>query len=178
METEDLTMEEFDQKYDWRFRFRERQLMDCSWIMPTIQAFHKEQIALASLNIDHARDVFRRRVGVRGFRLALMCMCLWEKPNKKQLEKCKEFIWWWMHQDIKCMMNLWGQKYNDQADTTPKLVQRSVYDALADQFDANDVYVVCTKQGIKSPVRNICYNWKKLGYIEQTAKNMYKKTKK
>lgn len=178
METEDLTMEEFDQKYDWRFRFRERQLMDCSWIMPTIQAFHKEQIALASLNIDHARDVFRRRVGVRGFRLALMCMCLWEKPNKKQLEKCKEFIWWWMHQDIKCMMNLWGQKYNDQADTTPKLVQRSVYDALADQFDANDVYVVCTKQGIKSPVRNICYNWKKLGYIEQTAKNMYKKIKK
>ena len=76
------------------------------------------------------------------------------------------------------LMNLWGQKYNDQADTTPKLVQRSVYDALADQFDANDVYVVCTKQGIKSPVRNICYNWKKLGYIEQTAKNMYKKIKK
>lgn len=169
--------DDFDKEIDWRFKFRERQTLDCSWIMPTIDAFHKEQMAKAALDIDKARDVFRRRVGVRGFRLALLCMCLWQKPKKSDLEKCRGFIDWWMHRDIENMLKLWGAKYNEQADTAPKLVQRTVFNEVPETFNRNDVYVVCMKQGIKTPVRRILFDWKKLGYCEQVDKDTFKKKK-
>lgn len=170
--------EDFDKEVDWRFKFKPRVTMDCSWIMPTIDKFHKDQMAKAALDVDKARDVFRRRVGVRGFRLALMCMCLWEHPKKNDLDKCAEFVRWWMDRDLECMLKLWGKKYNDQADTAPTLVQRTVFDELGDTFSKNDIYVVCMKQGIKSPIRRITYDWKKLGYIEKVDKDIYKKLRK
>lgn len=173
----DVADENFDKEVDWRFKFRERQTFDCSWIMPTIDKFHNEQMAKAALDVDKARDVFRRRVGVRGFRLALMCMCFWKKPNKRELDKCATFVDWWMHRDIENMLKLWGAKYNEQADTAPKLVQRTVFDQMPQTFGRSDVYIVCTKQGIKTPVRRIIFDWKKLGYIEQIDKDTFKKKK-
>ena len=167
--------DDFDKEIDWRFKFKDHKTVDCDWIMPTIDAFHERQMKQAALDIDKARDVFRRRVGVRGFRLALMCMCLWERPKKCDLEKCAKFIDWWMEKEMESMLKLWGEKYNEQAETSPKLVQRSVFNELPKEFNRNDVYVVCIKQGIKTPIRRILFDWKKLGYVEQLNKDMYKK---
>lgn len=169
--------DDFDKEIDWRFKFRERQIVDMDWIMPVINEFHKEQIKKAALEYDKARDVFRRRVGVRGFRLALMCTCLWEKPTKANLEDCKKFVKWWMERDLESILRLWGNKYNEQADVQPNLQKRSVYSELAEKFSRNDVYVVCQKQQIKTPIRNILYGWKKYGYIEQLDKETFKKKK-
>lgn len=177
LDLESVNDDDFDKEIDWKFRFRERRLVDLSWIMPVIQKFHKEQTQIAAKDIDRARDVFRRRVGVRGFRLALICVGLWENPRPSDLEKCKSFVWWWMHKDIECMLKLWGAKYNEQADVSPVIVQRSVFDTLEECFTKNDVYVTCLKQGIKTPVRRIIFDWKKLGYIEQQDKEHFKKRK-
>ena len=166
---------DFDKEIDWRFKFRQRKLVDMSWIMPVIDKFHREQVRLAAKDVDKARDVFRRRVGVRGFRLALLCTCLWANPRKSDLEKCKEFVSWWMEQDLNGMMQLWGQKYNEQADVAPNLSQRSVFASLGETFTRSDMYVVCTRQGIKSPLRQIIYDWKKFGYIEKIDKDTFKK---
>lgn len=169
--------EDFDKEVEWKFTFKDRKEVDMSWIMPTIDAFQKEQMAIAAKDVDEARDVFRRRVGVRGFRLALICMALWENPRATDLEKCKKFVDWWMHKDIESIMGLWATKYNEQMQTNPIMVQRSVYDQLNETFTKNDVYVVCTKQGIKTPIRRIIFDWKKLGYIEATDKENFKKKK-
>lgn len=174
--TEDA--EQFDKEVDWRFQFREKQLVDMSWIMPTIDKFQEEQMAESLKDIDRARDVFRRRVGVRGFRLALLCTCLYKKPKKSDLEKCKEFVWWWMHQDIENMIKLWGAKYNEEADTAPNLTQRTVYSELGDTFTRNDIYAVCMRQGIKTQIRRIVHDWKKQGFIEAIDKETFKKVKK
>lgn len=167
--------DDFDKTIDWRFKFKERKLIDMSWIMPVIDEFHKEQMRLAARDIDKARDVFRRRVGVRGFRLGLICTCLFAKPSKKDLEKCKEFVNWWMHKDIDAMLKMWGQKYNEQADDTKVFVQRSLYSSLSETFSRNDIYVACMKQGIRTPIRRIVFEWKKLGYIESIDKENFKK---
>lgn len=175
---EDLAMvsdEDFDKEVDWRFKFKEKKTVDMNWIMPVIDNFHKRQMKLAAMDIDKARDVFRRRVGVRGFRLALLCTCLWENPKKSDLEKCKVFIEWWMEKELESMLKLWGAKYNEQADTTPKLVQRSVFTELPAVFSRTDVYTVCIKQGIKTPIRRILFDWKKLGYVIQEDKDTFKK---
>lgn len=177
LDVESVNDDDFDKEINWKFKFRDRKEIDMSWIMPTIEKFHKEQMQKAALDIDRARDVFRRRVGVRGFRLAMICHGCWENPRPSDLEKCKAFIWWWMHKDLECMLKLWGAKYNEQTDVSPIMVQRNVYSSLEEEFTKNDVYVVCMKQGIKTPVRRIIFEWKKLGYIETQDKEHYKKKK-
>lgn len=174
--TEDA--EQFDKEVDWRFEFREKQFVDMSWIMDTIDKFQEEQMNESLKDIDRARDVFRRRVGVRGFRLALLCTCLYKKPKKTDLDKCKEFVWWWMHQDIENMIKLWGAKYNEEADTAPNLTQRTVYSELGETFTRNDIYAVCMRQGIKTQIRRIVFDWKKQGFIEPIDKENFKKIKK
>lgn len=177
-EVQTVSDDDFDKQIKWRFKFKERKTVDASWIMPTIDEFQQEQLSKAVLDVDRARDVFRRRVGVRGFRLALICMCLWDKPRQQDLEKCKSFVRWWMERDIENMLKLWGEKYNAQTESAPKLAQRTVFNELPDKFNRNDVYVVCMKQGIKTPIRRIIFDWKKMNYVEQQDKDTFIKKKK
>ena len=170
-----ISPDDFDKEIDWRFKFRDRKTVDLSWIMPTIDAFHKRHMEKAALDIDRARDVFRRRVGVRGFRLALMCECLYKTPRQKDRERCKDFIDWWMERDLEMMLKLWGARYNEQAEVVGRQFQRQVFEVLGPEFTKTDVYTACLRQGIKTPVRQIVYKWRQLGYIESTGKDNYKK---
>lgn len=170
-----ITDDNFDKEVNWRFNFKPRREVDMSWVMPTIDKFHREQMELAARDVDRARDVFRRRVGVRGFRLGMLCYSLWESPRSSDLQKCLPFIDWWMHRDIECLLELWGDKYNKLTDVAPHVVQRTVFDALPSSFTRADVYSVCVQQGIKTPVRRIIYDWKKLNYVTQQDKEHFKK---
>lgn len=175
---EDLMLvkdDDFDKEIDWQFKFRERKEFDCSWIMPTIDAFHQEQTKLAALALDRARDVFRRRVAVRGFRLALLCMCLWETPRKQDLEKCKAFIDWYMHRDIEEMLRLWGEAYNNLDNNVGNIRQKNLYNELPETFTRNDVYTLCVKYNVKTVVRRIIFEWNRLKVIEKIDNNTYRK---
>lgn len=172
---ETVSDEKFDEKIDWKFKFRERKTVDCSWIMPTLDAFQREQMEIASLNQDRARDVFRRRVGVRGFRLAMLCTCLWEKPTRRNLKDCCKFIDWWLHRDLENMLKLWGEKYNEIGSTAPQLSQRNLYGSLPKEFSKSDLYAACVKAGVKTPLRRIIFDWKKIKAIEQKGNDKYEK---
>lgn len=176
-----LSDEEFEKEIDWRFKFKEKQEVDLSWIMPTIDAFQKEQCDNAALCYDRARDTFRRRVGVRGFRLALLCTTLYPKVGKKEKDIIIKFVYWWMHQDIECSMRLWGKKYNDVVEnaTVESLRNRDVFAQLKDEFSLDDLYVVCKREGIKTRLKQIIYQWKNGKHIEVVVKGkLFRKIKK
>ena len=64
-----------------------------------------------------------------------------------------------MDNDIENMMRLWGKAYNDIAQDTPNLPQKSLFQSLADEFSKEDVMTQCMRLGIKTPVRNITSQW-------------------
>lgn len=169
--------EEFDKEVNWRFNFRPKKRVDMGWLKATIDDFLESNRKKASLDFDKARDTFRRRAAVRGFRLGILCTALWEKPTRTQLEKCIPFIRWWMDNDLESTLELWGAQYNNAVEDTPNLAQRNLYQNLGAKFTKNDVYVLCMKQGIKSPVRQIIYQWVKLGYVRKLSKNEFEKVK-
>lgn len=133
--------------------------------MPTINKFHTEQLNKAARDVDRARDVFRRRAAVRGFRLALMCYGLFEQPRAIDLQNCCKFVDWWMHIDLECTLKLWGKKYNEATEVVEVVCQKSLFDSLGDSFTREDVYTSCVKMGIKTPVRRIIHEWTKIGCI-------------
>ena len=175
---EHLDQEEFDKTVPWRFKFKPRQTVDMDWIMPTINEFHEEQVKRASLDLDKARDVFRRRVGVRGFRLALLCTALYPTLNSRAMDTIRSFVAWWMQVDLENMLKLWGAKYNDVAEVEPHLYNRNAFKSLKDTFTKSDLLAVMKQQNIKSKIYNVVYQWKKEGYIEAIGKDEYKKKKK
>ena len=173
--------EEFDNQVDWQFKIKEKQEVDLSWVMPTIDKFQKEQCDQAALAYDKARDTFRRRVGVRGFRLALLCTTLYPKVGAREKKIICDFVNWWMHQDIECTLQLWGKKYNDIVDGVKpvNISQRNVFAQLKDEFTMDDLYVVCKKEGIKTRLRQIIYQWSQGKHIETIEKfKRYRKVKK
>lgn len=173
--------EEFDNQVDWQFKIKDKQEVDMSWIMPTIDKFQKEQCDQAALAYDKARDTFRRRVGVRGFRLALLCTTLYPKVGVRERRIICDFVNWWMHQDIECTLQLWGKKYNDVVEGVKpvNISQRNVFAQLKDEFTMDDLYVVCKKENIKTRLRQIIYQWSQGKHIETIEKfKRYRKVKK
>ena len=176
-----LSDDEFDNQVDWQFKIKDKQVVDMSWIMPTIEEFQKEQCEQAALAYDRARDTFRRRVGVRGFRLGLLCTTLYPKVGVRERRIICDFVNWWMHQDIECTLQLWGKKYNDVVDgiKAVNISQRNVFAQLKDEFTMDDLYVVCKKEGIKTRLRQIIYQWSQGKHIETIEKfKRYRKVKK
>ena len=172
-EAQMLSDDEFDEQVDWHFQIKEKQEVDLSWIMPTIEKFQKEQCDQAALAYDKARDTFRRRVGVRGFRLALLCTTLYQTVGKKEKKIICNFVDWWMHQDIECTLQLWGKKYNEVVENANQgnISQRNVFKQLKDEFTIDDLYVVCKREGIKTKLRQIIWQWKEGKHIEVIVKN-------
>ena len=170
--------DDFDKEVDWQFKFKPRQIVDMSWIMPTINAFEKEQCDQGLLAVDKARDAFRRRVGVRGFRLALLCTALYPKMNNRAVETIKQFVMWWMHVDIENMLKMWGAKYNEQNTHLPNLYNVNVFNSLKEEFTKNELLVVMKQQQVKSKVSNVIWQWSKYGFIEKQGDDKFKKTKK
>lgn len=165
----------FDNEVNWRFKFRERRTVNMEWLRPTIEDFLEVNLKRAALDLDKARDVFRRRAAVRGFRLGIICHALWERPRESDLRKCIPFIRWWMDEDLESTLKLWGARYNSATEDAPTLPQRSLFSTLSQAFTKNDVYAQCVRQGIKTPVRNIVHQWIKLGYVKRSGKNEYEK---
>lgn len=173
--------DEFDKQVPWRFVIKPKQEVDISWIMPVIDAFEKEQCDKAGLAVDKARDVFRKRVGVRGFRLALLCTTLYQNVTNREKLVISRFVAWWMRQDIENSLKLWAQKYNEVAEPEKGFYNRNVYAQLKDTFTLDELYVVCKKEGIRTRLRQIIYQWKRSGYIEEQREDdavLYKKVNK
>lgn len=174
--TVDTTSEaDFDKEINWRFHYRRRQEVDMSWILPTINNWLEDQRKKAAKELNNARDVFRKRVAVRGFRIGMICCALWDKPRKSDLEKCIPFIEWWMEQDIESSLSLWGERYNIETQDTPTIPRKSIFNEIPEEFDSQAVYIACTRQGITYPVRKIISQWKQNGLVKKLEKNKWQK---
>lgn len=159
----------------WRFHFRERKTVDMTWLKPIIVAFNKKHMDIAGRDMDEARDVFRRRVAVRGFRLGLLCYALWENPKPSDLNKCIPFIEWWMEQDIEHSLKLWGARYNQDVQVGPTLTQKPVYSLLKDEFTKEDVYTALRQCGRNTRVDVTVSRWIKMGFAKKVKKNTWQK---
>ena len=168
----------YDENVKWKFVYKPRKELDMEFLRKTITDWLENTRIDASLAEDKAKDVFRRRVAVKGFRLGMVCMCCYANPKKKEQEVIKNFVRWFMDRDLDESLKFFGSKYNrlqEEAKVETRAHQ-SLFDALPEEFTKNDVIAQCIKQGIKSKVKNIIWRWKNDKAITKTGNNQYKKT--
>jgi hypothetical protein len=131
------------------------------------------------LTLNPARDVFRRRAAVKGFRLALMCHGLYQNVGKKEQQVIIDFVKWFCAVDLENSLYQFGQRYNELQDkAVAKKVPRSkVFDKLPETFDKNDVRIKLQREGVRSSVKQVIYLWHQSGLIEKHG-DTFKKIKK
>lgn len=171
--------ENFDKEVPWKYDFKPLQYVDISWIVPTCNQFQKEQCRKAQIDSDEARDTFRRRVGDRGKRIALLCTQLYQKSmTQKDKEQCAKWIKWWMEQDLDAICKTFGEQYKQaiQDSALPDGTKyKTIIERLGDEFDASDVRRVADILGYKNATKMIIKNWIKAGVVEKFAKGKWRK---
>lgn len=167
-----ITEKDFDENVPWQYQFRDRQTIDLKWMFKPIIKWLEKQRILALKSNDSARDTFRKRIGVKAFRLALLSYALWPKVTKKEKKIIKDFALWFADLDMMKELKTWGEKYNDfdaqnsnYTRTTTKF--SSLWDSLGDRFSKEDVVFNAKSQDIKSRPNVIINVWKNSNLIEK-----------
>ena len=169
----------FDKEVPWQYDFKPLQYVDISWIIPTCNEFQKEQTRRAQIDSDFARDTFRRRVGDRGKRIALLCTQFYNKPmTDKDKALCAKWIKWWMEQDLEAICKVFGEKYMQAIQETalPDGTRgKTILERLPEEFSAGEVRRVADILGYKSQARLLIHNWLKANVIEKLDKEHWRK---
>lgn len=133
------------------------------------------QQKFAAVTKDLTRDTFCRRSAVIGFRAGMLAFYLWGEDFKSSVVRAKvvKFAQWVAN----CCLRQFLLRFNLQAEDTSTFRYREVFDKLPDEFDAKKVASVAASLSVKSPAKNIIYNWNLVGAIEK-EKKIYKKVKK
>ena len=172
-ELEDIKKEEFDAVVPWQYEFQPFEHVDLSYIYPTLLQWLEEERIKAASTLDEARDVFRKRAAVKGFRLALLCHGLYGNVGKKEKQVITDFVRWFCMVDLSTSLCLFGERYNELQQRVKKGVVRwgDVFNKLAETFTRADLRVALQRSCIKTPLKVVLSLWTKNGLIENEGEN-------
>ena len=175
----DASASDLDKLMAEQYEFQPFEHVDLSYIhKPLLDWLEEERIQSAS-TLNEARDVFRRRAAVKGFRLALLCHGLYANVGKREQQIITNFVKWFCAVDLRNSLYQFGQRYNELQQNTKKagILHSPVFEKMADEFTKDDLRVALQRAYIKSPVRVVVSLWHKNKLIEKRG-DVYVKIKK
>ena len=153
-------------------------LIDTPRLRKAIEAWVEEKRVEAAKDIDHVKDIYRKRAAVIGFRCGVIFHLLSGKD--KESKACLDFALmmaeYCLSQQIKVFGEALRNEYVSAQDECQRYgVNHSVFDQLAPAFSREDLKALkhdCSDSGI----RNIIMRWKRDGWIEPIDRNHWQKT--
>ena len=183
-EVEDMESEVFVKEVPWRSQFKERQRVNMSWLFPSLKKWLEKNRVAAMKDMDYARDTFRRRTAVKGFRLAMICTQCWTDFREKQQQIVEDFVLKWMDYDLEQALNLFGAQFNENIEKNVEIARKtgfdSVFSSLPDVFTQGDVRVRLQQEGRRTPLKAVISLWKTQNLVtcslDESNSKVYTKT--
>lgn len=179
------SLEEFDKKFSWNFKVKERSDRDLSYLHPDLLKWLEAKRKEAVKAENDALYDFSKRSANKGFRAGIVANELWgNKRDKNTMKKVQNFCNWWTEVEQFGTLSVFGASYNeDNAEVRKELLRRSmqnvdIFEMLADTFTFSDVEVARTKTRKATPARNIIHLWIKEGFVKKIEKGKWQKIKK
>ena len=153
-------------------------LVDVPRLRKAIEAWVEEKRVEAAKDIDHVKDIYRKRAAVIGFRCGVIFHLLSGKD--KESKACLDFALmmaeYCLSQQIKVFGEALRNEYVNAQDECQRYgVNHSIFDQLTPAFSREELKALksdCTDSGI----RNIIMRWKRDGWIEPIDRNHWQKT--
>lgn len=165
----DIKSEDFDNVVPWQYEFQPLEYVDLEYIYPVLLDWLEKERIKAAETLNPARDVFRRRAAVKGFRLALLCHALYNTIGKKERETIIEFVKWFCTVDLHYSLYQFGQRYNELQNNVTKqsVPHNKIFEKMSDTFTKTDVRIALQKAFMKTPVKVVISLWKNNKLIEK-----------
>ncbi|MBO4429914.1 MAG: DUF3987 domain-containing protein [Bacteroidaceae bacterium] len=174
---------DFIEDAPWEVQWQPHQHINMEWMYKPLLNWLEVQRKEAAKELNEARDMFRKRASLKAFRLAMLCTALYPKVGVKEKVVIRDFALWFADTDLRNSLMAFGQKYNERGDENKASgkktysVGQSVYDTLPDRFTRGELDAVVRRCGLKTPVKAVICNWKKLGMIVKHGENEWQKKK-
>lgn len=152
--------------------------LDMNFLNSALDEWLEQERITAIENNDHGRDIFRRRCAVNGFRAGMIAFYLYgEKKNKTVYDKVRQFALWVARESEMTLMAKYDKEINDMAEESSAKHFRAVslFPRLSAKFSSSELEAIITAEGLKTPKRQIIYNWKRNNLIEEISKDNYRK---
>lgn len=174
----DASASDLDKLMAEQYDFQPFEHVDLSYIHKPLLDWLEEERIKSAETLNEARDVFRRRAAVKGFRLALLCHGLYANVTKREQQIITNFVKWFCTVDLRNSLYQFGERYNELQQNAKKIAvpQIGIFNKMGDEFTKDELRVVLQRAYIKTPVRMVIHLWHKNGLIEKTG-NVYTKVK-
>ena len=166
---QDTSAADLDKLMAEQYEFQPFEHVDLSYISkPLLDWLEEERIKSAS-TLNEARDVFRRRAAVKGFRLALLCHGLYANVAKREQQIITNFVKWFCTVDLRNSLYQFGERYNEVQQNAKKnaVPQAEIFNKMPDEFTKDELRVVLQRAYIKTPVKMVIHLWNKNKLIEK-----------
>ncbi len=153
-------------------------LIDTPRLRKAIEAWVDEKRVEAAKDIDHVKDIYRKRAAVIGFRCGVIFYLLSGKD--KESKACLDFALMMAEYCLSQQIKTFGEALRNEYVSAQDECQRyganhSIFDQLAPAFSREDLKALkhdCSDSGI----RNIIMRWKRDGWIEPIDRHHWQKT--
>ena len=165
-------------------------LIDVPRLRKAIEAWVEEKRVEAAKDIDHVKDVYRKRAAVIGFRCGVVFHLLEgrsaegrllptgrkkDKETKACLDFARMMAEYCLAQQIKTFGEALRNEYIDARNECQRYgANHSVFDQLAPTFSRDDLRALkhdCSESGL----RNVIMRWKRDGWIEPIDRHHWRK---
>lgn len=176
----DIKEEDFDKVVPWQYEFQPFEHIDLEYIYKPLLDWLEQERIKAAATLNEARDVFRRRAAVKGFRLAMVCHALYNSIGKREQKIITDFVLWFCTIDLRNSLYQFGAKYNELQENAKKnsTPHNAVFEKMGDTFTKTDLRVALQRAYIKTPVRAVVSLWYRNKLIEKKGDIYVKVNKK
>ena len=153
-------------------------LLDTPRLRKAIEDWCEEKRVEAAKDIDHVKDIYRKRAAVIGFRCGVIFHML--SGCTKESKACLNFALMMAQYCLEQQLKVFGEALHNEYVNARDECQRyganhSVFDQLAPAFSRDDLRALkhdCSESGL----RNIIMRWKRDGWIEPIDRQHFRKT--
>ena len=149
--------------------------IDLPKVKQQFEEWLEDQRLLAIEELDTARDTFRRRAAVIGFRAAMVAFALW-KCDKKKENAAARFGIFVAEQVLEGQLERFEEQLNEDGQSNNKSMRKpkKVLRLLPEEFTREELAAALKRCGRKSPVRVTISIWKANQLIEELEDNKYR----
>ena len=152
--------------------------VDTPRLRKAIEKWVEEKRVEAAKDIDHVKDVYRKRAAVIGFRSGVVFHLLTgaKQESKATIDFALMMAEYTLEQQIKAFGEALQQEYVDAKSECQRYgANHSVFDQLAPVFTMDDLKALKNGYCTDHSLRTIITRWRKDGWIEKTDSKHWKK---
>lgn len=151
-------------------------LIDVPRLRKAIERWVEQKRIEAAKDIDHVKDIYRKRAAVIGFRCGVIYRLLEGKESNKCIDFALMMADYCLSQQIAAFGEALRTEYVNAQDECQRYgVNHSVFDRLAPTFTMDDLRSLKRGYCGESALRNIIARWRRDGWIEKTDSKHWNK---